>query len=171
MWHQKHVAVPQQWQWLLGIRNNPRGTWCGTWLLLHKTPKHNQPNKNITELSPAISFIYLTSLHSSVSHLGFASVGISFLTFNSFLLFCFTWDISFSGFSGMACFPFCFSVSCKKFTFNCWEGLIKMTDIVPFEGGDTNHRCSRYTHCMDKNDRILSSNYLWRLWFCQLFSL
>lgn len=34
-----------------------------------------------------------------------------------------------------------------------------MIDIVLFEGGDINYRCSRYIYCMDKNDRIFFLNY------------
>lgn len=78
------------------------------------TPK-DQASKQASHLvlpvtSLTLNFFVLISF----SYLVFTSVGISFLTFKSFLLFCFTWDISFSCFSGMACFPFCFSVSCKK---------------------------------------------------------
>lgn len=62
------------------------------------------------------------------AYLGFTSTGISFLILvSSFLVFCFTWTISFSGFSGIT-FPFCFSGSYKRHYNNM---LILMKSKVP----------------------------------------
>lgn len=74
------------------------------------TVKHKYFYQSIFPLNMILSL--LNSLH--CAYLVFTSTGISFLILvSTFLVFCFTGTISFSGFSAII-FPFCFSGSYKR---------------------------------------------------------